>query len=282
MAEPKKIRQPDPAFGKDDAAKSASAPDTRSELPHVDSPSISPAEDAPTAEPVDKPAVTQALTIIQTRAGSASASTSHFTLPQFTISRRLKRRAMTAASLALTAAFGAIIGVMASQGFATPEVTRADTAEETQAMRKSIAYLSKEFTTLKAGIDGAAKSATMQIGKVTDRIDKLERAETTGSITKTAVVETPLPPIRPQIVQTSIVQGWTARALRNGVILVEGRGEIYQVSPGVPLPGLGSVESIRREGDRWVVATPKGIIVSSNAMPPRPHQYYPPPYFRPF
>jgi hypothetical protein len=31
---------------------------------------------------------------------------------------------------------------------------------------------------------------------------------------------------------------------------------------GAPLPGIGPVEQIKRQDGRWVVVTPKGIIVS--------------------
>jgi len=43
---------------------------------------------------------------------------------------------------------------------------------------------------------------------------------------------------------------------------VQGHGDIYQVVPGGPLPGIGPVEQIKRQDGRWVVVTPKGIIVS--------------------
>jgi len=43
---------------------------------------------------------------------------------------------------------------------------------------------------------------------------------------------------------------------------VESNGDIYQIVPGAPLPGLGPVGAIRRLDGRWVVTTPKGIIVS--------------------
>jgi len=43
---------------------------------------------------------------------------------------------------------------------------------------------------------------------------------------------------------------------------VQGHGDIYQVVPGAPLPGLGPVERVKRQDGRWVVVTPKGIIVS--------------------
>jgi hypothetical protein len=69
-------------------------------------------------------------------------------------------------------------------------------------------------------------------------------------------LETP-PPTRP-----SIVQGWTIRDFRGGYVYVENHGEIYQVVLGAALPGLGPVQSIKRQEGRWVVLTPKGIIVA--------------------
>jgi hypothetical protein len=267
-------------------------------LPHVESPSISPAEDAPAAE-ADKPAPgVHALTIFTPRQDDKPKPASGFTFPNYTItipeirlSRRTKRRAAMAASVAIAAMFGAATGALAIRNLDREQASVPAVAnEETQALQKSLAHMSKELGTLKVSLDSAARTATTQISKVTDRIAKIEQADITASISKPAVVaaapvqiETPVPQARPAV-QPSIVPGWSARAARNGAILVEGRGEVYEVTPGVPLPGLGKVESIKRDGDRWVVATPKGIIVSSNAPPPqqRSRPYYYPPYFRPF
>ena len=58
------------------------------------------------------------------------------------------------------------------------------------------------------------------------------------------------------------MQGWTIRDARDGFVYVQSHGEIYQVVHGAPLPGLGPVESVKQQDGRWVVTTPKGIIVS--------------------
>jgi hypothetical protein len=64
-----------------------------------------------------------------------------------------------------------------------------------------------------------------------------------------------------------LVKDWVIRDARNGFIFVQGHGDIYQVVPGAPLPGLGPVESIHREEGRWVVVTPRGVIVSLRDRP---------------
>jgi hypothetical protein len=61
----------------------------------------------------------------------------------------------------------------------------------------------------------------------------------------------------------SIVSDWSIRETRDGYVYVQGHGgDIYQVVPGAPLPGLGPVAQIKRQDGRWMVVTPKGIIVS--------------------
>ncbi len=59
-----------------------------------------------------------------------------------------------------------------------------------------------------------------------------------------------------------VLMNWSIRGSRNGYVYVQGHGDIYEAAPGAPLPGLGPVEQIKRQDGRWVVVTPKGIIVS--------------------
>ena len=60
----------------------------------------------------------------------------------------------------------------------------------------------------------------------------------------------------------AILTNWSIRETRDGYVYVQGNGDIYQVVPGAPLPGLGRVVQIKRQDGRWLVVTPKGIIVS--------------------
>ena len=152
-----------------------------------------------------------------------------------------------------------------------------------------MANMVKELTTLKANLEASAKSSQTQTAslekRISDRINeriaerlKKEQADVTGSISPPqtvraapvpiyADVPTPKPAPRGAMAQSqtsrAVVRDWSVRGARNGYVYVEGRhGDVYQVVPGAPLPGLGPVESIRRLDGRWVVTTPKGIIVS--------------------
>jgi hypothetical protein len=58
------------------------------------------------------------------------------------------------------------------------------------------------------------------------------------------------------------VEGWRLRDVANGGALIEGRGGLYEVYAGDPIPGIGRVDAIRRQDGRWVVVTSKGLIVA--------------------
>lgn len=204
-----------------------------------------------------------------------------------TLKPRHWRAMRLAAAVMLAAGFGAIAGPHVIAGF--KEAPKVDVAaqEEKKAMQQSMANMVKELTTLKASLEASAKSSQTQTAslekRISDRINeriaerlKKEQAEVTGSISPPqtmpaaptyADVPTPKPAPRMAMAQSQaprpIVRDWSVRGARNGYVYVEGRyGDVYQVVPGAPLPGLGPVESIRRLDGRWVVTTPKGIIVS--------------------
>jgi hypothetical protein len=237
----------------------------KAELPSVESPPISPGTETSaivtdTPAPAIEPIMT-AEPAIEPMAATASAM-----WPRFVLRPRHRRYALLAASVTFAAALGAVVGALASGGFSTPVPAKPDliAIEQNQAMQQSIALLGKEITTLKAGLEQANKSAHVQLAKISDRLDHAT-AEITGSIAApqtTAPVLTPLPASRPTPRIAAVVLGWTIRDVRNGYVFVENHGEIFQVTLGAPLPGLGPVQSVKRQDGRWMVLTPKGIIVS--------------------
>lgn len=267
----------------------------KSELPRVESPPLSPAaeiapalEPAAAATPVIKPKIESK---IESKSEAPVVDPIVATMPEtgsktgpkiaqlFVLRPRHKRHALLAASMTFAAVLGAIVGAVAGGGFSAPTLAKPDVAaiEENKAMQQSIARLGKEVTTLKASLDAANKSARAQIAKISDRLEQTS-ADITGSISAPqtaapapAPIAAPLPRPAPRVAaiappppaRTAIAQGWTIRDTRGGYVYVENRGEIYQVLLGVPLPGLGPVESVKRQDGRWVVTTPKGIIVST-------------------
>jgi hypothetical protein len=262
--------------GGEAAASSSGAPEpaqSKSELPSVESPPISPATETP-AIATDTPAPAIEPIAAATPTVEPITDAAPVAKPRFVLRPRHKRYALLAASVTFAAALGAVVGALASGGFSAPARPDVAAIEENKAMQQSIARLGKEVTTLKASLEQANKSAHIQIAKISERLEHAT-AEVTGSISAPQTTEpvlTPLPSPRPTPriaaveppppARPSVVAGWTIRDTRNGYVYVENHGELYQVVLGAPLPGLGPVQSVKRQDGRWVVLTPKGIIVS--------------------
>lgn len=300
------------------AGKASASRASFENLPHVESPSLSlagdetaknePIKDGPVKnEPALEPATQN-----KDESAADTAAGKLIVLPRvnrprmtMTMSRRTKRAVRNAAAIAIAAGFGAIVGVLAMQSF-TPSTPKQDVAsvEERQAMQKSIARLARDVTTLKSSVENT-KVAQTQVGKTAARVDSARRDDdiVTGSIavsstlsapeTKAAsvvaaataaTITAPLPQPRPQAAQVpQVVTGWSAHMSPDGFVLVEQRGgDLYQVTPGVPLPGLGKVEAIHRDGGRIEVVTARGIIVSPPRQSVRNRVYRAPPFFEPY
>jgi hypothetical protein len=240
------------------------------ELPAVESPSISPAAEI-AAGPVVAEAAAPAAPAETVISPAAQASSSLLHFPRFHLRPRHKRYALLAASVAIAAAFGAVVGAATSGGFSKTPAVDIAAMQESKATQQSVALLSKEITNLKASLDAANKAAHSQIAKLSDRLSR-ETSDVTGSITPPQTVppaSAPLPAPRPPQAaaaepqpRLSIVPDWSIRETRDGYVYVQGHGDVYQVVPGAPLPGLGPVEQIKRQDGRWLVVTPKGIIIS--------------------
>jgi hypothetical protein len=146
-----------------------------------------------------------------------------------------------------------------------------------------------QFGKLAERLDRAEKSQAepaAKLAKLSDKInDALERfdqrlaaasaPETTGSITPNrsfsvaaaadATDAKPQDKLQDKLQVTppqAVLTGWVLRDIFDGRALVESRYGMYEVAPGGNLPGIGRVASIKRQDGRWVVTTPKGIIVS--------------------
>jgi hypothetical protein len=207
------------------------------------------------------------------------------------------RFALLAASVALAAAFGAVAGALGVSGVArmgeTPTPAVASVAKDSPAVQGAIAQIRTDLAALKSSVETGNRSSTTQFGKLAERFDRLERAQTerAAKLTKatesldrlekradaapaketTASVPAPQPvaaaPAHPQVAaapaQPQIVDGWVLRDVYRGTAIIQGRrvGTV-EVEAGDVLPGVGRIESIKRQDGRWVVVTSKGLITT--------------------
>ena len=131
-------------------------------------------------------------------------------------------------------------------------------------------------------LEKAQAEPLAKIAKLSETVDKLRASppaapaqaaaapakETTGSIAPTQVA-TAAPAAAPapaapktEVGRLPTIEGWRLRDVANGGALIEGRGGLYEVYAGDPIPGVGRVDAIRRQDGRWVVVTSKGLIVA--------------------
>jgi hypothetical protein len=211
-------------------------------------------------------------------------------------SSRGGRFALLAASVAMAAATGAVLGA-AGTAFILPapaaSTVQAAGNDEIRALKESIVRLSSELVTVKASVESAAKSASGQVAKLAERtekavekaaekaqaepsaklakiaesLDRLEKRPVQAAAAPAPAPETtgsvPAAPAEAAKQSKSIVEGWVVRDILDGRALVESRfGTMLEVGPGSSIPGIGRVEAVRRQEGRWVVITPKGLITS--------------------
>ena len=206
--------------------------------------------------------------------------------------QRSWRFALLAATIALAAADRLIRRLAdrfrhrpsGGRGCRSERVTSADASAVLRALKAQVA----ELTAMKSSLDGAARNANTQFAAISDRLDKVERTaaapsaqlahiadtvdrldkinaapETTGSIGTSA----PPTPSDAKITDR-IVQDWMVQDVHGDRALVESRsGGLFEVGAGSVLPGLGKVESVKRQDGQWVVVTARGLITSGSLIP---------------
>lgn len=207
-----------------------------------------------------------------------------------------------AASLGIAAVLGALAGAAATAGFTSeppkPAVETRVAGDDTRALKEMLVRLSSELTALKSSVESANRNSGSQINKLSERLDRAEKAqaepaskiariaETVDRLDKRQAAATApttvaalQPPahqdvtgsVAPEKLQAKlpVIEGWKLHEFFGGRAVVENRtsGMLFEVGPGSNLPGVGRIETIRREDNRIVIVTPKGIIAA--ALDPR-------------
>jgi len=196
----------------------------------------------------------------------------------------VSRYSVLAASLALAAALGAMVGALIAYGLARPAALPAIAAgrtalEDIQVLKENVVQARVELAALKLSIDSANRNAGAQLTRISERIDRVEhsQAEPAAKLTKAVDalerlsrgeasskdVTGSLASAASGVNQSkpAAVEGWVVRDVYRGTALIEGRMGVIEVDQGDVVPGLGRVDAIRKQDGRWVVVTPKGLIM---------------------
>lgn len=206
-----------------------------------------------------------------------------------------------AATVALAAALGAVLGAAGVSAVGQMTAAPAPVVHTVEANPAKTAKLEGDIAALKTSLEAATKNTNGQFGKLAERLDRAEKAqaepaaklaklsdkindalerfdqrlaaasapETTGSVSATRSAAPTEPKLQDKLqaataatAPQTVIAGWVLRDIFDGRALVESRYGMYEVAPGGNLPGLGRVATIKRQDGRWVVVTPKGVIVS--------------------
>lgn len=216
-------------------------------LPMVLSPKLGAGED----ETVEEPGKSEE----ETAAEAATASSS-----------QSSRFLQLAATVAFIAAFSSFVGAVSGTAFShfyslnTTSAPVALAAADATALQQ----MKAELASLKAEVDTTMRGTNGQYSKIADRLDRLDQhfasADVTGSIASSTGPE----PVQPKIADR-ILQDWAVRDVQNGRALVESRsGGMFDVGAGSVLPGVGRVDSIKRQDGQWLVLTARGTITSGH------------------
>jgi hypothetical protein len=187
---------------------------------------------------------------------------------------RSKRFMMLAASVAFAAGFGSFVGSVSGSGLVRfiypPPAAPASGIENTIAAMHEIKLGLAQVAALKSSLENTARNTTSQYAKISDRLDRLDQrsvvaAETTASLPVVApAVPAALPTAEPPKLSDRVLQDWIVHDVQNGRALVESRyGGLFAVAAGSVLPGIGRVDTIKRQDGHWVVLTARGTITSA-------------------
>jgi hypothetical protein len=293
------------------AEQSAAAAETppAAETAKADASAAAPADETITIEP-------RALILADRAAWSDAPADSAAAEPPIEPEpRHWSSRAPLAAGLALTLSLGALAGAAATAGLMRdtgppPALTAA--AEQNRVLRESQARLESELASLKTAIASGQRSAIAQIGRITERLDKTEKAQAepaarlarmaesldrlerriptqvaapVAAAAAPAAATAPAPPAPAaaevtgsvavkQDAKPPVAEGWSLLDVYAGRAVVESRnGRVFEVGPGSNLPGLGRVEAVKREDGRVIVVTRNGVIAASVERR-RPSRYF--------
>jgi hypothetical protein len=271
----------------------AAEPAAAAEIGPAPAPAIGAAKaakaDLPEAEPLKPDFGDQTLRLAIEMAAARSAGETRrkfFSMPVPAASTRPSWRTPLAAAVVLAAvggaAFGSLSGATLGYLWFGSAGSNKIEANALQTMKAELA----ELATLKANLDGATRGANGQFAKIADRLDRVEHVQAEPSAKLTHISEAldrlekknvaaAAPAAAPETTGSiggppasvdgtkgdKLLRDWIVQDVRRGHALVASRfGGVFDVTAGSTLPGLGHVQTIKREDGQWVVVTDKGLI----------------------
>jgi hypothetical protein len=104
-----------------------------------------------------------------------------------------------------------------------------------------------------------AQQASAAVSKDVSATNAISSASSTQERAKVLPRPAPAPETRP-----TTIEGWSIREVVGGTVVLDGPAGAFRAAQGDTVPGVGRIESVVRWGNRWIVATSKGLISTQN------------------
>jgi hypothetical protein len=92
---------------------------------------------------------------------------------------------------------------------------------------------------------------------ITDRVSTISHIAAKKEQPKERRNLIPVPETRP-----TTIPGWTVTSVNNGIATLQGPEGTWKVARGDSVPILGKIDSVVLWGNRWIVATSRGLITT--------------------
>jgi hypothetical protein len=149
-----------------------------------------------------------------------------------------------------------------------------------QQLATRLADLGERLDRIQRNAPAAAGSVLAKLEQLSERLDRMERggafalgpaqpalatSAAPAARSATGPVAAPGPAASPALnlqglSETRRIPNWVVREVINGKAILQGPRGVIGVSRGDLVPGVGRVQSIARQGSRWIVATNNGVI----------------------
>jgi hypothetical protein len=148
-----------------------------------------------------------------------------------------------------------------------------------QALQGTIAQLRNELAALKTSLEAGSKSTNAQFSRISERLDRIQSEQANRNKAhdgadrsdrrvdlapiREATGSVPLSVVASMQSAQPVVPGWVLRDVNHGVAIIQGsRLGTIEVEAGDMVPGLGRIDAIRKQNNRWVVVTSRGLVTA--------------------
>jgi hypothetical protein len=106
------------------------------------------------------------------------------------------------------------------------------------------------------------RSQTLAQQRSASKVSPDQDGATTQSIVTKQQDRVTTPPVPFPETRPTTISGWTLRGVADGTALLDGPYGTWKAARGDTVPGLGRVDSIVLWGNRWIVATSRGLVTT--------------------